>query len=79
MFRMAEHPRPSLLAASTVAAQTKQVVTTLDATRERTEQVTEQVTTQTTEQVPPLVQLPSVQWAIAEQADTRRWLKNHAF
>lgn len=74
LFTLAEHLRPRFLPANIEAIPQKQVVTAVDATAEATEQVTEQVAAGAAEQVPQLVQLSAVQWAIVEYADTPRTL-----
>lgn len=74
LFTLAEHLRPRFLPTSIQTAPQKQSVTATDAAAGATEQVTEQVVAGVTEQVPQLVQLSAVQWAIVEHADTPRTL-----
>lgn len=74
LFTLAEHLRPRFLPTSIQTAPQKQSVTATDAAAGATEQVTEQVVAGVTEQVPQLVQLSTVQWAIVEHADTPRTL-----
>ncbi len=73
-FALTEHLRTRFLPEVVEIIKHNQIITTAVFPKETTEQATVQVAVGASEQVPLLVRLSSVQWAIVEHADTPRTL-----